>query len=317
MNITLLLMIIFLICIITMQTINNGINNIEKFDSIAYNNIPKMSKEQDINMKKILKITHDLLTENNIKYSMCGGTLLGAIRHQDRIPWDDDADLFIFDYDENKFINLDWEKYDCKIIKHWIGYKICFIKGTKAIENNTQQFWNYPFVDIFIFGKRGNIYTHTSSQCRELWKDDYLYEHEIFPMTLYKFGDLKLFGVNKAYDYLTRYFKEGWETQANIRFSHIHGGHTQKLDFIIADYLQHNKLKNLNYMWIYCNKNIEKHKITHYFESNHIIVFVNDSNINIYLPGLQQKNINNVKYLLLKIYGGKFYTLDNFYKTKI
>ena len=65
MNISLLLAIIFLICIITLQIINENYNNIhnkysyiENFNNIAYDNIPKMSQEQDISMKQILQITH-------------------------------------------------------------------------------------------------------------------------------------------------------------------------------------------------------------------------------------------------------------------
>ena len=43
-----------------------------------------------------------ILERHNIPYSMAFGTLLGAVRHQGFIPWDEDFDLWLFDdtYDE-------------------------------------------------------------------------------------------------------------------------------------------------------------------------------------------------------------------------
>ena len=41
----------------------------------------------------IIKDIHDFCIANNIKYSLGYGTLLGAVRHNGFIPWDDDADL--------------------------------------------------------------------------------------------------------------------------------------------------------------------------------------------------------------------------------
>lgn len=52
----------------------------------------------------LLKTFHNLCMKNDIKYSLHGGTLLGAIREKGFIQWDDDADIAIMRQEYDKFV---------------------------------------------------------------------------------------------------------------------------------------------------------------------------------------------------------------------
>lgn len=69
-------------------------------------NASKKMNEVQIYMLDMLKQLVALLNENNIKYYMIGGTLLGAIRHKGYIPWDDDIDIAIPRDDYDRFLKI-------------------------------------------------------------------------------------------------------------------------------------------------------------------------------------------------------------------
>ena len=94
------------------------------------NNLEKIGIEE---LKKIqmeiLDYVSKFCEENEIKYWLDSGTLLGAIRHKGYIPWDDDIDLGMLRPDYDKFMSLFNERSD--------RYKFY------SIENNKN--FDYPF----------------------------------------------------------------------------------------------------------------------------------------------------------------------------
>lgn len=52
---------------------------------------------------EMLQVVDQICSKHNIRYFAMGGTLLGAVRHQGYIPWDDDIDLAMFREDYERF----------------------------------------------------------------------------------------------------------------------------------------------------------------------------------------------------------------------
>ena len=63
-------------------------------------------REVQIAELNILRAFDGFCRANGLKYSLVGGTLLGAVRHKGFIPWDDDIDVGMPRPDYEKFVGL-------------------------------------------------------------------------------------------------------------------------------------------------------------------------------------------------------------------
>lgn len=127
---------------------NNGIQNIQKANLY------------------ILKVVDSICRKYDIKYLLDAGTLIGAVRHQGFIPWDDDVDLAFMRNEYEKFIKAAQKElpeglhlwFPADMAKKNVFYdftpKIIYENSRKTLPNEETAFYNEELnhicVDLFI-----------------------------------------------------------------------------------------------------------------------------------------------------------------------
>jgi lipopolysaccharide cholinephosphotransferase len=110
---------------------------------------------------KIMDYVDEFCSQNGIQYFLVGGTLIGAVRHNGYIPWDDDIDIMMYRDEYEKFItlfNASQDKYYAYSLQdegyHYPFCKICD-KTTILIEDNIKvhDIEMGVFVDLFPLDK--------------------------------------------------------------------------------------------------------------------------------------------------------------------
>lgn len=106
----------------------------------------------------ILKDVVRVCNENDIKYFVMYGTLIGTVRHQGTIPWDNDIDIMMTRDEFKKFFNVRYELPN-NLVVNFLDTNDIDISGEARISNiNTLQYGiNHQSkkgnisIDIFIF----------------------------------------------------------------------------------------------------------------------------------------------------------------------
>lgn len=115
------------------------------------------NEHQEI-MLRLLKDFDDYCNQNNLRYFLSGGTLLGAVRHKGFIPWDDDVDVVMPRPDYEKLIQNKKISEGVEVVsnKNDCGYYHPFVhtnivdSGTIMKEKQVKRQTNKGvFIDIF------------------------------------------------------------------------------------------------------------------------------------------------------------------------
>lgn len=173
-----------------------------KFDYNKKLEIEKFTLEHNIIKEKItngLSVIDKVLNAHNIYYTISYGTLLGAVRHWDMIPWDDDADITILRKDFYNVMSLkeEFKNHGLIIEEDWKLIKVYF--------SDTQ----FPFIDIFIHDDENGKIVRCSepfdSKCNYIDKvNDWWWKWVNYPAEWilerkrYRFGEIEVWGPKEA-----------------------------------------------------------------------------------------------------------------------
>ncbi len=107
---------------------------------------------------------HDFCVKNNLRYYIVGGTMLGAVRHQGFIPWDDDIDIAMPDTDYKKLSELlkdaqgryVLETPDSSAKDFFYSFSKIYDTHTTLVENTKYKVKRGIYLDIFPLVGMGN-----------------------------------------------------------------------------------------------------------------------------------------------------------------
>lgn len=132
-----------------------------------------LGRIHDINYSLLCEVDR-ICTENDIRYYLLAGTLLGAVRHKDFIPWDDDVDIVFARPDYERFIKAfkKEERGRYRLVDHR-DYPEFFdfisrivdsditVNNLKADHDYYGGRYSHPGVDLFVFD---NVSSHFALQ---------------------------------------------------------------------------------------------------------------------------------------------------------
>lgn len=206
----------------TLEDVISKINDIP----ITSNDLKKTSDKSISDLYLLLAKVDGIFKNNDLFYWGSYGTLLGTIRHEGIIPWDDDIDLGIFydDIDKLKSLSFELEKQGLELFYFPRAniYKIFPKNGEVIICEKTNVYTGkYPFIDIIPMRKVNNKIFYRYPMRDTPLNNNYFLEKDLkMPLEIRKFGSLLIPIPHNSKDILNRFYGEDWAEVAYCDYDH-------------------------------------------------------------------------------------------------
>lgn len=127
---------------------------------MRYKLIPLTLEQHQQILYEILYFVDDFCKANDIPYFLVGGTLLGAVRHQGIIPWDDDVDIAMTRENYVRFIEVfrrsSKEGYELYDFEQTPNYYVPFLKLARTDTWTNVRQTHRIGIDIFSYDGCGD-----------------------------------------------------------------------------------------------------------------------------------------------------------------
>lgn len=122
----------------------------------------------------ILLDVAEFCEENGITYYLCGGTLIGAVRHQGFIPWDDDIDIEMPREDYMKFVHTYGKRGNYRVLSIYNDPSY-YQSSAKVVDDSTILIENIDitekigvYIDIFPLDNLNDDYETSVRLCNKI-----------------------------------------------------------------------------------------------------------------------------------------------------
>ena len=163
---------------------------------------PLITEDEKKLLLQLVEVVDKTCLKHNITCLLDGGSLMGSLRHNDMIPWDDDIDMVYFSFQEEALVKAlnnispDYEAYNNR------GHTK-FMHKT-SIQYNVKKPWRWPFIDMFSVEDNSTHirYSHFTAPKSSIW-----------PIRRRQFGPIRVSAPKNAELWMMLHYGKSWNTK--------------------------------------------------------------------------------------------------------